>query len=109
MGVKFTNNIPAIQQRIRANAKRGQHAMARDVASIAYQLCPVSETDEPGHVHTRDTIAVKEDGDKTHVVVGGVGLLLEYGTVNMAAQPFLRPAVESVKQDIRSYFRKITE
>jgi HK97 gp10 family phage protein len=107
--VKLTNNIPGIMQKIRGNVTRGQHAMARDVASVAFQLCAVSDNNEPGHVHTRDTIAVLEDGEKTYVIVKGVGLLLEYGTVNMPAQAFMRPAFESVRAKHRSYFRKVAE
>ena len=53
----------------------------------------MSDNDEPGHVHTRDTIR-RETGEEgtTSAVMGGAGVYPEFGTSRMAAHPVLTPA-----------------
>jgi len=56
---------------------------------------------------TRDSLGLKVDKKELAMYVRSrwfVGRFLEYGTVNMRARPFLRPALESNMDKIRQLF-----
>ena len=103
------SRIRKLRAELRPRVARALSRRTRQAAGIAYQLCPVSDNDEPGHVHTRDTIAVESNarGDVQKLVAGGASLFLEFGTVHMDAQPFLRPAVAEVKPELMKDLRRI--
>lgn len=44
---------------------------------------------------TQESIRTESDGDTVTVFAGGASLFLEYGTVNMPAFPFVRPAIQA--------------
>lgn len=58
---------------------------------------------------TRDSIAyrIESSGDQIHIIIGAYtsyALFIELGTVHWSGQPFLRPAVDSVAQEIAARF-----
>jgi hypothetical protein len=61
-----------------------------------YSLCPVSDNNEAGHVHTRDTIKVTEgEADSATVEIGGAVIFIEYGP---RAHPFVPHSFELAKR-----------
>jgi hypothetical protein len=103
MSVKRKDNTEKIRVAIPRGAGVGLRQAAEEIAGIARANCPVSDNNEPGHVHTRDTIIARGvNGSRTDVVVGGAGSLIEFGTSRMGARPFLLPAAESVRARLAS-------
>ncbi len=75
------------------------NSAAESMESLAKQLAPV----DTGFM--RDSIAQTEtaDGNRLRAVVespADYSLYVEYGTVNMSAQPFFTPAFESAKRQL---------
>lgn len=91
--------IPEYAARANGLADVARRAALEKIAEVARSRVAV-DTGE-----TRDSITVTDDG----VEVGGAGLFLEYGTVNMPAEPFLGPSAESVKQSFAQEFREALE
>lgn len=93
--VEFTAN-PRLEALIRAAAGEVVRDIAEDIADDARRLVPVDtgrlragihvEHAKDGDAHVVSS-RVDEDGEETKVPV-----YVEYGTRNMAAQPYLRPA-----------------
>jgi len=95
LGPKLASNI----------AGRGMKAGGEVIAAAARARCPVSTIDEP---HLRDSIVAvlkKSDGSGTRTLL--IGFLkpasrhagfVEFGTSHMAAEPFMRPALDSTGQ-----------
>src|SRR5690349_19222639 len=69
-------NIPDMPVRV---------AIAQKVAETAQGLAPVDTGELKGSIHEKDGDIVADAPHAIHV---------EFGTVNMDAQPFLRPAVD---------------
>lgn len=73
--------------------------------AVARQLCPVSDNNDPGHTHLRDTIVAEIDpatgaatlaeGDEARGVTLERVLAVEFGTSRMAAHAHNRPGVEA--------------
>lgn len=79
-----------------AAASAGPRASADAIAADARERAPVGD---PEGGHMRDTIEVIDQGDVVLVHVGApYAGYVEYGTSqeNYPAQPFLRPAVDSI-------------
>ena len=89
------NRIPQVTAEYNHAAKKARDDAAQRIADIAYDTVAV-DTGE-----TRDSIKVNEGS----VSVGGAGLFLEFGTIKMAAQPFLGPAAEQVRAEMDGIFR----
>jgi HK97 gp10 family phage protein len=85
--------IGAIEARVALAAKPMAEAVADPVLARAQALVPV----DTGHLH--DSLQTRPDPeDPTAVLVGTdveYARFPEYGTVNMAAEPYLRPAAEA--------------
>lgn len=119
LGVKVTkrNRIPELRKQLRPRLAKIIDDYANQIASIARQLCPV----DTGRL--RDSIAVETYsghrpgfGVAKRVVVGakndqGVeyGPFVEFGTVHMAAQPFLMPAFLSVQPQLIEAIKQIAK
>lgn len=97
------SRLQAIAQRSGINAAKIVQKLAQDCqAEIVNNFSPDSPSspgDTPGVVTGNlkaTTVAKQGDDALTWVVNVGApyGLELEYGTVNMAARPFVRPAFE---------------
>jgi HK97 gp10 family phage protein len=65
--------------------------LAEAIAKAAKENAPV----DTGKL--RDSIEVKSDGEVRIEVGVEYGVAVEYGTYKMAAQPYLRPAIDSAK------------
>ncbi|AHE55908.1 HK97-gp10 family putative phage morphogenesis protein [Sphingomonas sanxanigenens] len=91
------------------------------IAELARDLVPVDTGDLRGSITVSDTI-VGYDGQGLTLGLGGTvtvyigpqrnskpdgwyGHLVEYGTIKMAAQPFMRPAFDSTKGQVQSRIR----
>ncbi|MGA9994655.1 MAG: hypothetical protein WBP93_04525 [Pyrinomonadaceae bacterium] len=79
-------------------AQRMTEQMRRD--------CPVSDNNEPGHVHTRDTIEARasEDGSAT-VEAGGAAVWINFGTYKTPAHPFFTAVVYG--PEIQRHFSRL--
>ena len=76
---------------------------AEVAASVARQLAPVSDNNEPGHVHMKDTIALRlgSYGGVLLIVGAFYAWFVEFGTSLMDARPFFRPAIEAGREHMR--------
>jgi HK97 gp10 family phage protein len=86
---------------LNAAIERGAKRGADLIADLARQLAPYDE--EADHTHLNESIEVQPGpGSGTYTVVAGVDLpddraiFNEYGTENMAAAPYLTPAMEAI-------------
>jgi hypothetical protein len=80
--------IPEYTARANGLAGEVRRRALEKIAERARELVAV-DTGE-----TRDSIQVTDEG----VEVGGAGVFLEYGTRNMAAEPFLGPSTSQVQE-----------
>ena len=75
------------------------HETALEMASIARQLCPV----DTGFLRSSIAIESSREGMFIRLVVGAFYAgYVEYGTPFSAAQPFIRPAAQSVHRRMRA-------
>lgn len=82
---------PLLAAEIAKEVKPGVHDAAEAVADDARAHCPV-DTGE-----LLDSIEVVDTDDGSQVIVGTDHWIYpEFGTVNMAAEPFMRPAIDDV-------------
>lgn len=101
MTVEYKSNLRNIAAQIEAELNAALKETADDVADLAQQLAPV----DTGAL--RDSKDVRADGDGW-IVSFGRGLpdiraiAQEYGTSEMAAQPFLTPAVAAIDPILRA-------
>lgn len=89
-----------------ATAARMDHLVevhARGAATLASELAPVSDKNEPGYVHMYEVIEAKEQrrGRWRIIVNKGYAIYVELGTVFMDAIPFFRPAIASARRALR--------
>lgn len=71
--------------------KKYQRSVAAKCKQLAQALCPV----DTGAL--RDSITSQIEGDVITISAGtDYALFVEMGTINMAAQPFLRPSIGAV-------------
>lgn len=101
-----SNRIPQVTGEIRQRVLNAVNQTAYEVASIAYQLSPV----DTGNL--RSTIAVEayNRGELLRVIVTAeYAGFVEYGTRFSEAQPFLRPAIESVKSRLNRKLGQIVK
>ncbi len=79
--------------------------------SITYATKTAKSSPRPGPNYTPDERdGVTHDGSDNSVVIGTnveYAPYVEYGTVHMAAQPFLRRAIEITRNDIEEVFATI--
>ena len=112
--VKRGDKFYQMERRAPSAARNASFKTARAVRTVARQLSPVSDNNEPGHVHMRDTIEVVEVSETRHAVVVDkeYASFVENGTVHQDAQPFLRPAFELCRKDfeaaLRDFFQEVT-
>lgn len=115
-----TNNIPLVKEDLERHIQIALEVLGGTIEGYAIDRCPVG-TEESTHIagykggSLRSTIRHEQEDDRTMVVgAGGIkGIyrfvdyapFVELGTVKMKAQPFMRPAVEEHKDELR----KITE
>ena len=99
------NGIPSIIAQIAEVGAASEWNTAQFIKAHAKKIAPVSVDGNHGNPpgFMRDSIETGYDGFGWFVKVGAFyGAYVEFGTVRMAAIPFLTPAVE----DARDYFEQ---
>ncbi len=95
------NASRATLQRILTQDRALRLKAANEAADMARALCPVSDNNTPGHVHTRDTIRVETEANgDVKVLADGAALWIELGREAAPASPFLLPACEIAGQEV---------
>ena len=102
MNIQFTDNSKEVSDNIKAALLRGLETCGLVAEGYAKKLAPV----DTGNLRNSITHAVDEEEPEAYI-----GTNVEYapyqelGTIHMAAQPFLKPAVA----DHANEYRKIIE
>lgn len=102
MGSKLSmSRLTRFRKEIKGAVAAGVQQSAEQVADLERQLAPYDAT--ATHKHLNESIEVRGDvGDLRWQVVAGAGLpdaraaYNEYGTQDMAAQPFAAPSVAAI-------------
>lgn len=94
-------NFSALSRRVRENIADELNSGAQTCVSLAKELAPV----RTGFM--RNNIAQTEDATPDHLRVtmesqADYSVFVEYGTVNMDAQPFMTPAFESARRQVNN-------
>lgn len=105
--------LDSIVARIRMKAVGALNSAADSTAHVAKELAPVStEETRPGgpHGELRDSIAVKQYAtpeNMTAIVEAAAphAVYVERGTIYMDAQPYMAPAFESGKKQLKDELR----
>lgn len=101
-------NFAALSRNMRENIADELNSGAESCVSLAQQLAPVltgymkeniTQTDEASPTNLRAEI---ESGADYSVFV-------EYGTVNMEAQPFFTPAFESARRQVNNGLKRVLQ
>ena len=102
MNIQFTDNSKEVSEDIKAALLRGLETCGLVAEGYAKKLAPV----DTGNLRNRITHEV-DDGDPAAYIGTNVEYApyQELGTIHMAAQPFLKPAVA----DHANEYRKIIE
>src|SRR5687767_7823022 len=101
-GFKFA----ALSLRVRENIADALNSGAESCVSLAKQLAPV----KTGAM--RDAIEQTEEATPEHLRVAmespaDYSVFVEYGTVNMEAQPFMTPAFESARRQVNNSLLRV--
>ena len=92
-----TNRFKELTVEVDASSEAIKNKVKVKIAQSARKLVAV-DTGE-----TQDSITVTKDG----VEAGSAALFLEFGTVKMAAQPFLGPAAAENRDGFNIYFTEM--
>lgn len=98
-----STRIPQIVKAMESKAARIVSKTALDIQAGAQRRAPVDTGTLRASIQARRISATHWE-----VWVGvDYGIYLEYGTVHMAARPYLRPAVAAVADEFRNAMRKV--
>lgn len=94
-------DFAALSRKVRGNIADELNSGAESCISLAKQLAPV----DTGFM--RDNITQTENATPEHLRVtmesqADYSAFVEYGTVNMEAQPFMTPAFESARKQVNN-------
>jgi HK97 gp10 family phage protein len=101
-------NFAALSERMRRNIAEELNSSADSAVSLAQQLAPVDtgymrdnikQTDQATTEHLRSEITSEAD----------YSVFVEYGTVNMDAQPFFTPAFESARRQVNNNLKRVLQ
>lgn len=107
MKVSITGfQIEALSERMRRNIAAELNLGAESAVSLGKQLAPV------------DTGFLRDNIEQTEIATAGnphakveskadYSMFVEYGTVNMEAQPFLTPAFESARRQVNNALLRV--
>lgn len=103
--VTLTSKIPRLRKELRKRAGQVVRKAALDIEAHAKTLAPV----DTGAL--RNSIQMQPTGELSAEVAVGVdyGLYVEMGTIHMAAQPFLTPAVERVRPAFEGALKQLVK
>lgn len=101
--VTQTNHIRDIAARIERTTERGAHVAAERVLDRSQRRVPIDtgELFESGHVE----VVSQSPGVVDVIYDAPHAGFVEFGTVKMAAQPYLTPALEAERQRFLDSFR----
>ena len=91
MPATLTSRLPQISLEMQARVGAAERAGAELVAERTRERAPDAEPYGEGLV---DAIHVEQTGEGSYVLTDWKAHFLEFGTVKMAAQPFLIPSAE---------------
>lgn len=99
--VKSGFKLQALSQRLRVGIAKELNSGAESAVDLGKQLAPV----DTGNM--RDNISQTEEAvpDRLRAVVESAAdysVFVEYGTVNMEAQPFFTPSFESARRQVNN-------
>lgn len=99
-------NFAALSLRTRTNIADVLNEGAVSCVSLAQQLAPV----DTGFM--KENIAQTEEANPEHLRVtmesqADYSAFVEYGTVNMEAQPFMTPAFESARRQVNNSLLRV--
>lgn len=102
--VKLESRIPALAGAVKGRAKQRVHLVALTALAKAQELVPV----DTGELRDSLYVAPTEDGE---VIGAGAehALFVELGTVHMAAQPYLTPAMQFAAEAFGTAFETFFE
>jgi len=94
-------NMAGLSRRVRGNIAGVLNGGAESCISLAQQLAPV----DTGFM--KENIAQTEEATADNLKVtmesqADYSVFIEYGTVNMEAQPFMTPAFESARKQVNN-------
>jgi HK97 gp10 family phage protein len=94
-------NMMALSRRVRGNIAEALNEGAESCVSLAQQLAPV----DTGFM--KENVAQTEAATPDHLRVtmesqADYSVFVEYGTVNMEAQPFMTPAFQSARRQVNN-------
>lgn len=101
--MRFGYRITKRSDRISRVARLIEEEVAEILADVAEQAASIAQQLAPFRTGAlRDSIAVEQTGVLGFRVIAGApySAFVELGTVNMDAQPFLGPAIESVREQL---------
>lgn len=102
--VRLESRIPALAGAVGGRAKQRVHLVALTALAKAQELVPV----DTGALRDSLFVAPTDDGE----VIGSdldYALFVELGTVHMAAQPYLTPAMQFAAEQFRLAFQDLFE
>jgi len=109
MSVQFRKtgfNFAALSAKMRGNIAEVLNEGANSCVSLAQQLSPVDTGYMKEHIAQKDE--ANADNLKASVESeADYSVFVEYGTVNMEAQPFFTPAFESARRQVNNSLLRV--
>lgn len=109
MSVKVTGfKFDQLSARMRQNIAEELNSGANSAVSLAKQLAPV----DTGFMRTNITQTVNASPEKLRAEIesgADYSVFVEYGTVNMAAQPFFTPAFENARHQVNNGLKRVMQ
>jgi HK97 gp10 family phage protein len=99
-------NFAALSRKMRENIAQVINEGAESCVSLAQQLAPV----DTGFLKANITQEGEASADSLRVRVesgADYSVFVEYGTVNMEAQPFMTPAFESARRQVNNSLLRV--
>lgn len=104
--VKVTSKLPKIATRLEREATESTERVARLVVVSAKARVPVRTGKTQSTIRVMGRATTGRGAYKRKVRVRFPGRLLEYGTKNMRARPFMVPAAKDVEDSFRREARR---
>lgn len=108
--LKYVNLFPKIAAQLPSRRDRLLADIRDLLKKRARELAPVSNNNEPGHVHLRDTIDAWIQGSLVILAASApYAGFVEYGTRFQSAHPFMTPAIEEARQMLSDRIGELLE
>jgi HK97 gp10 family phage protein len=106
--VKTGFNFAKLSEKTRQNIAKELNSGAQSAVSLGQQLAPV----DTGFMRDNITQIEEADAGSLKSVVESAAdysVFVEYGTVNMEAQPFFTPAFESARRQVNNGLLRVLQ